>query len=86
MPPGGDAGRATAVTAQGWQVSALANGQHRPKLCGVGEWLVKKRCAKTRRSWRKLHIGVNADTGQTVAVIPTIRWVDDSAEVGPLLD
>jgi len=26
------------------------------KLCGAGEWLVEKHGAKTRRSWRKLHI------------------------------
>ena len=37
------------------------------KLCGPGEWLVEKHGTKTRRSWRKLHIGVDADTGQIVA-------------------
>ena len=31
------------------------------KLCGPGEWLVEKHATKTRRSWRKLHIGVDAD-------------------------
>ena len=30
------------------------------KLCGAGEWLVEKHGAKTRRSWRTLHIGVGA--------------------------
>src|SRR5829696_4138150 len=34
------------------------------KLCGPGEWLVEKHGTKTRRSWRKLHLGVDADTGQ----------------------
>src|SRR6267143_1187968 len=34
------------------------------KLCGPGEWLVEKHAAKVRRSWRKLHIGVDADTGE----------------------
>jgi len=38
------------------------------KLCGAGEWLVEKHGAKTCRSWRKLHIGLDADTGQIVAV------------------
>ena len=33
------------------------------KLCGPGEWLVEKHATMTRRSWRKLHIGVDADTG-----------------------
>src|ERR671916_3028741 len=27
------------------------------KLCGPGEWLIEKHGSKTRRSWRKLHIG-----------------------------
>src|SRR5215210_8455989 len=29
------------------------------KLCGPGEWLVEKHGTKTRRSWRKLHVGVD---------------------------
>ncbi len=56
------------------------------KLCGAGEWLVEKHGAKTRRSWRKLHIGVDAGTGQIVAAALTAKEVDDGAEVGPLLD
>ncbi len=56
------------------------------KLCGAGEWLVEKHGAKTRRSWRKLHIGLDADTGQIVAAALTTKEVDDGAEVGPLLD
>jgi len=56
------------------------------KLCGTGEWLVEKHGAKVRRSWRKLHIGLDADTGQIVAATLTTKDVDDGAEVGPLLD
>ncbi len=56
------------------------------KLCGAGEWLVEKHGTKTRRSWRKLHIGLDADTGQIVAAVLTTKEVDDGAEVGPLLD
>src|SRR3954466_8337374 len=41
------------------------------KLCGPGEWLIEKHGTKTRRSWKMLHIGVDAD---------------DGAQVGPLLD
>jgi hypothetical protein len=33
------------------------------KHLGSGEWLIEKHGTKTRRSWRKLHIGVDADTG-----------------------
>src|SRR3954470_13428347 len=56
------------------------------KLCGPGEWLVEKHGAKARRSWRKLHLGRDADTGQIVAATLTTHDVDDGAQVGPLLD
>ena len=56
------------------------------KLFGAGEWLVEKHGTKTRRSWRKLHIGLDADTGQIVAAALTAKEVDDGAEVGTLLD
>src|SRR3954447_12615033 len=56
------------------------------KLCGPGEWLIEKHGTKTRRSWRKLHLGVDADTGQIVAATLTTHDVDDGAQVGPLLD
>ena len=55
------------------------------KLCGAGEWLLEKHGTKTRRSWRKLHIGVDADTGQIVAAALTTNDVDDGSQVGPLL-
>ncbi len=56
------------------------------KLCGAGEWLVEKHGTKTRRSWRKLHIGLDADTGQIVAAALTTKEVDDGSQVAPLLD
>ena len=56
------------------------------KLCGPGEWLFEKHGTKTRRSWRKLHIGLDAETGQIVAASLTAKEVDDGAEVGALLD
>ena len=42
------------------------------KLCGAGEWLVEKHGASRRRSWRKLHIGV--DDGSQVA--PLLDQID----------
>ncbi len=51
-----------------------------------GEWLLEKHGTKTRRSWRKLHIGVDVGSGQIVAASLTAKEVDDGAEVGPLLD
>jgi hypothetical protein len=56
------------------------------RLCGPGEWLVEKHGTKTRRSWRKLHIGVDADTGRIAAVALTGNETDDGSQVGPLLD
>ena len=56
------------------------------KLCGAGEWLVEKHGTRTRRSWRKLHLGMDANTGQIVAAELTTNDVDDGAQVGPLLD
>jgi hypothetical protein len=56
------------------------------KLCGAGEWLVEKHGTKTRRAWRKLHIGVDAGTGQIMASALTTKEVDDGAQVSPLLE
>jgi hypothetical protein len=56
------------------------------KLCGPGEWLVEKHGTKTRRSWRKMHLGRDADIGQIVAATLTSYDVDDGSQVGPLLD
>src|SRR3954453_20248977 len=56
------------------------------RLCGAGEWLLEKHGTKTRRSWRKLHIGVDVGSGQIVAASLTAKEVNDGAEVGPLLD
>ncbi|CAO3439572.1 Transposase [Azospirillum argentinense] len=56
------------------------------KLCGPSEWLIEKHGTKKRRSWRKLHLGVDAENGRIVAATLTDRDGDDAAQVGPLLD
>src|SRR3954454_5239075 len=56
------------------------------KLCGAGEWLIEKHGTRRRRSWRKMHIGVDADTGQIVAATLPPHDGDVGAQVGPLLD
>jgi len=56
------------------------------KLCGAGEWLIEKHGTKMRRSWKTLHLGVDADTGQIVAAVVTGCEADAGAQVGPLLD
>jgi DDE family transposase len=56
------------------------------RLCGAGEWLTEKHGTQRRRSWRKLHLGVDAATGRILAAALTGREADDGAQVGPLLD
>jgi Transposase DDE domain len=55
------------------------------ELGGAGEWLVEKHGTSRRRSWRKLHIGVDADSGEIVAVEVTRKDIDDTAMAGALL-
>src|SRR6185312_8322895 len=57
-----------------------------PSSAVPGEWLVEKHASRTRRSWRKLHIGVDADTGEIIAADLTNKDVDDGSQVGPLLE
>jgi hypothetical protein len=56
------------------------------KLRGAGEWLFEKHGTAKRRSWRKLHIGIDADNGEIVAFDLTDKEVDDALHVAPLLD
>jgi Transposase DDE domain len=56
------------------------------RLCGPGEWLAEKHGSRTRRSWKKLHLATDADTGRIVASALTGNAADDGAQVGPLLD
>jgi hypothetical protein len=56
------------------------------RLCGPGEWLIEKHGTRRRRSWRKLHIGIDGSTGQILASELTSSDVDDGAQVESLLD
>ena len=56
------------------------------KLNGPGEWLLEKHGTQMRRSWRALHLGMDAASGRIVATTLTDRGVDDATQVGPLLD
>jgi hypothetical protein len=56
------------------------------RLCGAGEWLAEKHGTKRRRSWKKLHLATDADTGRIVASVLTDKDADDGSLVGPLLD
>jgi hypothetical protein len=56
------------------------------KLGGAGGWLVEKHSASRRRSWRKLHLGVDGDSGELVAIELTRRDIDDGSRTRALLD
>jgi Transposase DDE domain len=56
------------------------------KLCGHGEWLAEKHGTRRRRSWKKLHLATDADTGHIVASELTDKDADDGSQTGPLLD
>jgi IS5 family transposase len=56
------------------------------RLGGAGEWLVEKHGTSRRRSWRKLPIGVDAASGEIVAVAVTRKDIDDAAMAEALLD
>ena len=53
---------------------------------GEGEWKVRQHGFCKRRTWRKLHIGVNDASGEIVAQTLTSASVDDASQVNPLLD
>jgi hypothetical protein len=48
------------------------------KFLGEGEWKRKKHQPEYRRQWRKLHIGIDAETLQIRAVQLTTNNVSDS--------
>jgi hypothetical protein len=53
---------------------------------GAGQRLEAKHGAKSRRTWRKLHLAVDAASGMIVAQTLTDQDVDDPSQVGSLLD
>ena len=56
------------------------------KIYGDGEWLNQKHGIRSRRRWRKLHLGVDADTHEIVAVELTPDDVGGIAELPDLLE
>lgn len=56
------------------------------EMFGAGQWIEEKHGKKSRRSWRKLHLAVDAGSGQIVACLLTEQNVDDPSQVGQLLD
>ncbi|HFA52013.1 MAG TPA: IS5 family transposase [Bacteroidetes bacterium] len=56
------------------------------KIYGEGEWKVRKHGYSKRRTWRKLHLGVDPETGFIHCHTLTLNSVDDGSQLGDLLD
>lgn len=56
------------------------------KIYGAGQWLEEKRDATSRRGWRKLHLAVDADSGEIIAHSLIDQETGDAAQLEPLLD
>lgn len=56
------------------------------KIYGEGEWKVRKHGYSKRRTWRKLHLGVNPENGEIQTVLLTKNSVSDDAVVKDMLE
>ena len=56
------------------------------KIYGEGKWKVRKHGYSKRRTWRKLHLGADPETGDIQAVLLTENSISDAAAVKELLE
>ncbi len=56
------------------------------KVFGEGEWKVRKHGYSKRRTWRKVHLAMDAKTGQICAALMTHQDVGDADVLADLLD
>jgi IS5 family transposase len=56
------------------------------KVFGEGEWKVRQHGYSYRRTWRKLHLGVDETSGEIVAVVVTTNNFTDGQVLPELLD
>lgn len=56
------------------------------KIYGEGEWKIRTHGKSKRRTWRKLHLGVDAESGEIQAAELTEAKVSDDSMVAPLLE
>ena len=69
----------------GLPIKAAAGGRHLVidstglKVYGEGEWKVRTHGASKRRTWRKLHLCLDAATGEVIVVVATENSVSDCA-------
>jgi IS5 family transposase len=55
------------------------------KIYGEGEWKVRKHGYSKHRTWRKLHVGANPDTGEIQVAVLTGNNTSDDAVVKEML-
>src|SRR4051812_23614353 len=56
------------------------------KVYGAGEWLTEKHGERGQRTWRKLHLAVDPDSGEILASALTTTEEGDPALAAPLLE
>src|SRR3954453_2363304 len=81
---GADLGIATALKKANGSVHVVIDSTGL-KVFGSGEWRHEKHGGKPRRSWRKLHLAVDPDSGEILSSELTTTEEGDASLVGPLL-
>ncbi len=56
------------------------------KIYGEGEWKTRQHGVSKRRTWRKMHLGVDEATGEIVAVVTTEQDIGDCEVLPQLLE
>lgn len=58
----------------------------RVKVYGEGEWKTRQHGVSKRRTWRKLHLGVDEATGEILAAVVTLNDCHDGEVLADVLD
>lgn len=56
------------------------------KVYGEGEWKTRQHGISKRRTWRKLHLGVDEETGEILAAVVTTNDITDAEVLSDILD
>lgn len=56
------------------------------KVYGEGEWKTRQHGISKRRTWRKLHLGVDEATGEIIAAVVTTNDIGDGPVLNDLLE
>lgn len=56
------------------------------KVYGEGEWKARQHGVDKRRTWRKLHVGVNEAAGEILAAVASTHSVSDDEAFGDVID